>query len=131
RQFQAALVAGAALVASVGAHAQPARVYTAPRFQTLSTDDPNSARIGIFLGESSVRDTLGVLVNSVVENGPAAKAGIKEGDRIQSIGGVSLKMTRDDAGDDALDGMMSRRLVRELDKLKAGDDVELQVYSGG
>jgi S1-C subfamily serine protease len=83
------------------------------------------------LGENGVRDTLGVLVNSVVDNGPAAKAGLKEGDRIQAIGGVNLKMTRDDANDDALSGMMSRRLVRELDKLKAGDEVEMRIYSGG
>jgi S1-C subfamily serine protease len=131
RHFRVALVAAAAWAASGPAEAQSARVYTPRDFQ-YQTDDPNSARLGIFLGDDNgLRDTLGVLVNSVVEDGPAAKAGIKEGDRIQSIGGVNLKMTRDDASDDALSGMMARRLVRELDKLKAGDDVELKVYSGG
>lgn len=132
REFRVVLVAAAALAASGPAQAQSGtRVYTAPNAFSYESDNPNAPRIGVYLGESSMRDTLGVLVNSVVENGPAAKAGIKEGDRIQSIGGVNLKMTRDDAGDDGLNGMMSKRLVRELDKLKAGDEVELRVYSGG
>ncbi len=132
RNIRVALVAAAAWAASGPVQAQSStRIYSAPRAFSFDSDDPNAARIGVYLGENGTRDTLGVLVNSVVENGPAAKAGIKEGDRIQAIGGVNLKMTRDDAGDDALSGMMSRRLVRELDKLKAGDEVELRVYSGG
>lgn len=130
RHIQVALVAAAAWVASAPAEAQSTRLY-GPRASAFELDDPNAPRIGVFLGENGLRDTLGVLVNSVVENGPAAKAGLKEGDRIQAIGGVSLQMTRDDAGDDALSGMMSRRLIRELDKLKAGDEVELRVFSGG
>jgi hypothetical protein len=129
RLFRVATLAAAAWAASGPAQAQT-RVDS-PNAFALNTDDPNAARIGVYLGENSLRDTLGVLVNSVMGDSPAAKAGIKEGDRIQSIAGVNLKMTRDDAGDDALSGMMSRRLIRELDKLKAGDEVELQVYSGG
>lgn len=131
RHFRVAVVAAAAWAASGPAEAQSTRVYTPRATEAFKTDDPNSARIGVFLGENGLRDTLGVLVNSVVDGGPAAKAGIKEGDRIQAIGSVNLKMTRDDAGDDALTGMMSRRLVRELDKLKAGDEAELRVFSGG
>lgn len=128
--FRVALVAAAALAAAGPGEAQSTRIYSVPQLSFASTD-PNAPRIGVYLGENGIRDTLGVLVNSVTEDGPAAQAGIKEGDRIQSIGGVNLKMTRDDAVDDALSGMMSRRLVRELDKLKAGDEVELRVYSGG
>lgn len=130
RYFRAVTFAAAAWAVSGPAQAQSTRVYT-PRSMLYESDDPNAARIGVYLGEGSLRDTLGVLVNSVMEDSPAAKAGIKEGDRIQSVGGVNLMMTRDDAGDEALSGMMSRRLVRELDKLKAGDDVELRVYSAG
>jgi membrane-associated protease RseP (regulator of RpoE activity) len=40
-------------------------------------------------------------------------------------------MTRDDADDPALNDMMTRRLTREIEKLKAGDEVELRVASGG
>jgi serine protease Do len=117
-----------AVIAGTAA-AQSARIVT-PRVAVRSTDESNSARIGVYLGENGMRDTLGVLVNSLVADGPAAKAGLKDGDRIQAIGTVNLKMTRDDAGDPALSGMMSRRLTRELDKLKAGDEVELRVLSG-
>ncbi|HYV98898.1 MAG TPA: PDZ domain-containing protein, partial [Gemmatimonadaceae bacterium] len=126
RSFGIALVA-ASVAASAGAQT---RVIT-PRDYAFGNDNSNAARIGVTLGENGIRDTAGVLVSSVVESGPAAKAGIKEGDRIQSIGGVNLKMSRDDADDASLSGMMSRRLTRELDKLKAGDDVELRVLSGG
>src|SRR5262245_30981333 len=84
RYLRVAALTGAAWAASSPAGAQ-SRVYTTPRAFSYEMDDPNAPRIGIFLGENTLRDTLGVLVNSVVEDGPAAKAGIKEGDRIQAI----------------------------------------------
>jgi S1-C subfamily serine protease len=80
---------------------------------------------------TSSRDTLGVLVISVRPGSPADKAGIEEGNRIASIDGVSLKLSAPDVGDDAMGGVMSRRLSRELDELHAGDEVELRVYAGG
>ena len=80
---------------------------------------------------SSSRDTLGVLVNSVRTNGPADKAGIEEGSRIASINGVSLKLNAADVGDEDMAGVMTRRLTRELDKLKPGDEVDLGVYANG
>ncbi|HKS05525.1 MAG TPA: PDZ domain-containing protein [Gemmatimonadaceae bacterium] len=97
----------------------------------IMKEEPNSARIGVYLGENDNRDTLGVLVGSIMEGSPAATAGLKEGDRIQSIDGVNLRMAREDAEDESLRGMMGRRLIRELDKKKAGDEIELRVYSGG
>ena len=124
----------AAVAFATSASAQTIRPSTpraaAPFTRIMMGDEPNAARIGVYLGENGVRDTLGVLITSVVKDGPADKAGLKEGDRVAAIDGVNLKMTRDDAEDPSLQGMMNRRLTRELDKHKPGDDVELHVVSG-
>src|SRR4051812_40147368 len=80
---------------------------------------------------ASSRDTLGVLVASVRSGSPAEKAGIEEGNRIVSINGVSLKLAAADVGDDQMAGVLSRRLSRELDKLKPGDEVDLRIYANG
>jgi len=90
------------------------------------------AVIGVTTSSStSPRDTLGLLVSTVTHNSPAEKAGIEDGNRIASINGVSLKLAASDIGDDDMQGLMSRRLVRELDKVKPGDEVDLRVYGGG
>lgn len=123
------LLTAFALAAAASASAQEVRVVR-PKLATR-VDDSNAPRIGVYLGESSMKDTAGVLVSSVIKDSPAEKAGIKEGDRIVAINGVNLKMTRDDAEDPALNGMMTRRLTRELEKLKAGDEVDLRVATGG
>ncbi|MDQ8154312.1 MAG: PDZ domain-containing protein [Gemmatimonadota bacterium] len=112
--------------------AQQVRVFTDGR--TLATTGAASgdrAMLGISTSSGSKRDTLGVLVSSITEGGPAEKAGLAEGDRIQSINGVSLRVSRDDAGDDEMGGIMQRRLTRELGKAKAGDEVTLQVWHDG
>jgi S1-C subfamily serine protease len=77
------------------------------------------------------RDTLGVLVSEIQSGSPAEKAGLQEGDRIESVNGVSLKLAAADIGDEEMSGVLSRRLTRELDKLKPGDAVNLRVYSNG
>ena len=82
-------------------------------------------------GAASSRDTLGVLVNSVRTGSPADKAGIEEGNRIGSVNGVSLKLAPADVGDEDMAGVMTRRLTREIDKLKPGDEVDLHVYANG
>ena len=87
--------------------------------------------IGVETSSGSVRDTLGVLVIGVTTNGPADKAGIEEGDRIATANGVDLRLTPADAGDREMHGLMSRRLARAVQKLKAGDAVELRVYHDG
>jgi C-terminal processing protease CtpA/Prc len=78
-----------------------------------------------------MRDTLGLLVSSVTAGGPADKAGIEEGNRIVSINGVSLKLSASDAGEGDMDGIVQRRLVRELEKVKAGDEVDLRIWAAG
>jgi serine protease Do len=79
----------------------------------------------------SVRDTIGVFVQSVVTGGPAEKAGIVEGDRIAAINGVSLRVAREDAEDHAVGAARAERLSREVARLTAGDAVELTVVTAG
>ena len=121
-----------ALLVPVLAGAQDVRVYTAPRAYAYATgDDGTRAVIGVSTSTGSARDTLGVLVSSVTAGGPAEKAGIEEGNRIAAVNGVNLKLAPADVGDWDMANAMSRRLTRELGKVKAGADVELRVYSGG
>ncbi|MGE5733063.1 MAG: PDZ domain-containing protein [Gemmatimonas sp.] len=80
-------------------------------------------------GAATTRDTLGVLVTSVRAGSPAEKAGLEEGNRIASVNGVSLKLSPADVDDPDMAGVMTRRLTRELDKLKPGDEVDLRVYA--
>ena len=110
--------------------AQQTRVYTSEAPQ-IAIASGSRAMVGISTSSGSRRDTLGVLISSITEGGPAEKAGLTEGDRIQSINGVSLRVSREDAGDDEMGGIMQRRLTRELGKAKAGDEVTLQVWHDG
>jgi predicted metalloprotease with PDZ domain len=105
---------------------QPGRTYA----YSMESDD-NRAVIGVTTSTGSSRDTLGVLVTSVTPNGPAEKAGLEEGNRIAAINGVNLKLAAVDVGDWDMASAMTRRLTRELGKVKAGDEVELRVYSSG
>lgn len=87
--------------------------------------------IGLETSSGSVRDTLGVLVIGVTNNGPADKAGIEEGDRIATANGVDLRLSAADAGDREMHGLMARRLARAVQKGKPGDQIELRVYHDG
>src|ERR1051325_9825788 len=94
--------------------------------------DSRKAVIGVTTSTSTgPRDTLGLLVSNVTRNSPADKAGIEEGNRIAAVNGVSLKLAAADLNDPDMENLMSRRLVRELDKLNPGDEVDLRVYTGG
>ena len=98
----------------------------------LLTNEQPRAVIGISTTSAETsRDTLGVLVASVRAGSPAEKAGIEEGNRIAAINGVGLKLAAADVGDEEMAGSLSRRLSRELDKLKPGDEVQLSVYANG
>jgi S1-C subfamily serine protease len=113
----------------VGPGAMP--MSGADQFARFPGQEPRAV-IGVSTtNATSSRDTLGVLVGAVRPGSPAEKAGIEEGNRIASINGVSLKLAAPDVGDEAMGGVMSRRLSRELDKLHPGDDVDLRVYAGG
>lgn len=116
------------------------------KLRTVSSDSLNSSRtvravraaaddrpvLGIELNATgSRRDTLGVLISTVHDDGPAEKAGLVEGDRVVSINGTDLRVRRDDMGDDHVSGAMVSRFQRILRSIKPGDRVELRVYSGG
>lgn len=107
-------------------------LYRASRSRPTRIDDEDRAVLGVQLGTSgSKRDTLGVLITWINDNGPAAKAGLEEGTRVQAIGNVDLRVSRDDAGDALLSSVKVSRLQRELAKLRPGDEVDLRVYSDG
>lgn len=93
-------------------------------------DDRPVLGLGVGSGGNR-RDTLGVLVMSVADSTPAAKAGIREGDRIAAINGMSLRAAREDADDRAAGELGVGRLQREISKLKPGENVTLRVYSDG
>lgn len=98
-------------------------------FRSASAD---RAALGLAVASTgTVRDTLGVFVQSVVRDGPAEKAGIIEGDRIAAIDGVSLRVAREDIADPAVAAARPDRLVQALAKLKAGDATELTVVTAG
>lgn len=106
-----------------------------PRTMTMAgarRANPDRASLGIGVGSSgSKRDTLGILVSSLASDGPAEKAGLEEGDRIAAINGVDLRVAREDVGDWAASTARMRRLTRELEKMKAGDEADLRVYRSG
>jgi predicted metalloprotease with PDZ domain len=94
-------------------------------------EDDDRAVIGVSTSSGSRRDTLGVLITAVTTGGPAEKSGLEEGNRIAAINGVNLRLSPADAGEDDMEGILSRRLSREMRKVKAGDEVELRVYDDG
>ena len=61
----------------------------------------------------------------------AEKAGLIEGDRIQAVNGVNVRVASEDAGDGYVSSARAQRLSRELQKAKVGEAVELRVWSGG
>jgi len=121
--FAGALALSAGVVQAQG----PTRTYS----YDSRYDDRDRAAIGISTSSGGMRDTLGLLVSSVTAGGPADKAGIEEGNRLVSINGVSLRLSAADAKEGDMDGIVNRRLIRELEKVKAGADVDLRVWSGG
>ncbi len=124
----------AALLAALpmAASAQEVRITRGEPLIRAVITNVDRPMLGITTATESVRgDTLGLRIDDVREGSPAAQAGLKEGDRLQSINGVSLRADRADAGEDEYEGVLMRRLVREMEKVKEGDEVELRVYADG
>jgi len=128
------LTFGIVALASASTAAAQERTYTiAPRagFSFSTSEDGDRAVIGVTTSTGSARDTLGVLLSTVTPGGPTDKAGIEEGSRVASINGVNLRLSPADVGDWDMSSALARRFTREMAKVKAGDEVELKVYSGG
>jgi hypothetical protein len=139
------LLAGAATIVALPASAQntapgsgdrtPRADCPAPVRRTASaffrTSDQNRAVLGIGTTSGGMRDTLGLLVTEVTSGGPADKAGIEEGDRLASVDGTDLRLSAADAQDQEMRGLMARRLVRVVAKLKAGDVATFRVEADG
>jgi len=106
-------------------------LYTRRRVSRAETSDER-ATLGIGLASTnSRRDSLGVLVMFVDDSGPAARAGIEEGNRIASINEVDLRAGHEESGDEYVANSRIRRLQREVSRLHPGDRVELRVYANG
>jgi S1-C subfamily serine protease len=95
--------------------------------------DAETRRIlGLTLSLSgNARDTLGVLVSSVVQRGPADEAGISEGNRIAELNGASLRVDGDAVGQEGAERSVTRVLMRQLRLLRPGEAVTLRVFAGG
>jgi predicted metalloprotease with PDZ domain len=128
----ATLVAATPVAAQVDREPEPAIAGPEWRAFALAQDERPHAALGITtVATGTARDTLGLLIERVMRGGPAEKAGLEEGSRLAAIGGVSLRASRSDVEDYAAAGTLARRLVRELEKVKPGEEVELRVYHDG
>ena len=90
---------------------------------------------GVILGISvrvsgAERDTLGVLIESVEPGSPADRAGIREGERIAEVNGLSLRVSPEDVGRTESEEVVQRRLARTLRDVRPGDAVTLRVFAG-
>lgn len=135
RLIAPALILAAPAIATMDAQARPERIEierVAPQVRVRAIQVARAPRavLGITTSDGGKGDTLGVLVASVTADGPAARAGLAEGARIQAIGGVSLRITPADADDPLVRDLGVRRLTRELGGKKPGDEVELRVLDG-
>ena len=91
----------------------------------------NRATLGLMLGGAPTkRDTLGVFVEGVAENGPAERAGIFEGHRIAYINNVDVRASAGDAGDPYLSSVGQHRLMRAMKDVTPGSTVTLRVWTG-
>ncbi len=135
------LAASAAMLAMAVPASAQVKTAPAPRAEIagpdsraflLDRDEAPRAALGINTSSTGTRrDTLGLLITQIVRGGPAEKAGLEEGNRIAAINGVSLRANAADIDDYESAGTLSRRLVRELEKAKPGDEVELRIYREG
>lgn len=101
------------------------------RFMVDDSAAMNRATLGVTLGgAANKRDTLGVFVEAVAEDGPAEQAGIFEGHRIAFINNIDVRASAADAGDSYLSGVGRHRLMKAMREVGAGSTVTLRVWTG-
>ena len=101
------------------------------RFMVDDSAAMNRATLGVMLGGAPTkRDTLGVFVEGVAEDGPAERAGIFEGHRIAYINNVDVRASAGDAGDPYLSSVGQHRLMRAMRDVTPGSTVTLRVWTG-
>ena len=111
--------------------AQDARILRQPNVERIMVRANDGPMIGVTtVGESERADTLGLRIESVEKDSPAEKAGLKAGDRLQSVNGLNLRASAADAGQEDYAGVLNRRLQREVQSTKPGESIELRVLSG-
>ncbi|MES2178844.1 MAG: PDZ domain-containing protein [Gemmatimonadota bacterium] len=127
-----AAVAGATASTATAQSSRASTIVTSPSFYRFDAGDDHRAALGVSTSTSgTLRDTLGILVTAITKGSPAEKAGLEEGNRIAAINGVNLRANAADIEDNEMSSALTRRLTRELAKVKAGDDVDLRVYRDG
>lgn len=96
----------------------PVRVFTFSR-----------PRIGVRVGTTAdlAKDKIGARIESVTEDGPAAKAGLQSGDIIIRFNGVALGGLKADDDDESGPGV---KLISLAQKLEPGDTVEVEYRRG-
>lgn len=102
----------------------------------LSSSGPSRARIGVTLSMTlGETETRGARIESVLEDGPADRAGIREGDIITAINGHSLFDPLDDPEAEEsleLDGSLpTQRLLQLARALEPGEEVEIEYLRDG
>lgn len=109
------------------------RILRAPVARAFTLDRGGSAAaLGVGTRVTgTLRDTLGLLITSITKDSPAERAGLEEGNRLAAINGVSLRANAADVEDMEMSNALTHRLIRELDKVKPGDEVELRIYRDG
>ena len=90
---------------------------------------------GVVLGiavrvSGTERDTLGVLIGAVEPRSPADRAGLREGERIAEINGLSLRVSPEDVGRSESEAVVQRRFARTLRDAQPGDAITLRVFAG-
>lgn len=134
RILRAALLTCSLTLIPARTDAQEVRILRTPGTNNavIVRADADRPMIGVTTASESERaDTLGLRIESVRAGSPAEKAGLKAGDRLQSVNGVSLRADRADAGEADYSGVLNRRLQRAVQAAKPGETVTLRVLSGG
>lgn len=104
-----------------------------PGSRAIGAMSPSPRRmLGIgFAQRGSIRDTAGLLITSLTEDGAGEKAGLMEGDRLVSADGADLRVRAADAGSpEGVEASVSR-LRRALDASKDSQPIRLDVLSEG